>query len=724
MGTYQVETDTGTYEVEVEDNPSVTSASVDTSGGASGSWGESDPPSLLKDPVGALTSKDWWLTRPSGEKITPQQALIGAPSHLLNGLTLGAGDEITAGVASGIDALGGSNLSDAYDQRLAEVRGADKSFTKAAPIAALALDLAGASKLPLGTTVNRSDGIIKSGIKTGLEAGSYGLANGFMSGEGGVDNRAENALDNAISSAGIGAALGAGSKAIANTGSAIANMFGGQGLALQRKSIGTNYNDYKLAANDIGIKMMEDGQYATATENALNDIIKNGELGTSRNPKVMTGIVKAKEEDLSSKIDDLIRAHNTKEVHPTFNNTLSLLESGKIPGDQIDSLLGKLGKIEENLRTEGKGSLLYLQQQKIGQGKRWDPNDTALNEFNRAVYNDLQTTLEQHVPGLNELNAELQKWKVVKPIVQRGVAQLANQTLDPRSFTRTTGGYGSIIVPSLTGLVAGGVGAGVGGPLVGLATAAGAGLATTNKGKQILGSALTTSSNALNKIDIPTDSLNAISAVFGKPSLNDDPAKSTSLLQQNLQNSLQQPQRIQSQLPLVPRSQSQVKFPSLNATPPADSIQHKAITSVFGANPVKKQDITAIESKIDANPFDSAVYEAESGRNPTAKNPISSAKGAFQLTSATAKALGVKDVFDLGQNYEGFQKLTAENRARFGDDPTLLYSAHYLGAPLLAKVLKGKELSAQEQAQVDYLKTKALPDFLRIYNRKTDMVET
>ena len=142
--------------------------------------------------------------------------------------------------------------------------------------------------------------------------------------------------------------------------------------------------------------------------------------------------------------------------------------------------------------------------------------------------------------------------------------------------------------------------------------------------------------------------------------------------------------------------------------------------SVFtkGSNSMA-QPISAIESEIDSDPYYSAVYETESGRNPQASNPNSSAKGAFQLINATAKNLGVEDPLDLEQNFEGFKKLTEENKARFGNDPITLYKAHYLGAPLLKKVQQGKALTPQEQAIVRDLQARALPRFLKIYTRIT-----
>lgn len=136
------------------------------------------------------------------------------------------------------------------------------------------------------------------------------------------------------------------------------------------------------------------------------------------------------------------------------------------------------------------------------------------------------------------------------------------------------------------------------------------------------------------------------------------------------------------------------------------------------AMPTKPELIPAIEKEIDADPYLSALYQAESGRNPNAKNPTSSAKGGFQFIDSTAKNLGVKDPLDLKESLDAVKKMTDEHVKRFGNDPALKYAAHYLGATVLAKALKGETLSEKEKNQVEYLEKKALPDFMKIYEAK------
>ena len=167
---------------------------------------------------------------------------------------------------------------------------------------------------------------------------------------------------------------------------------------------------------------------------------------------------------------------------------------------------------------------------------------------------------------------------------------------------------------------------------------------------------------------------------------------------------------------------------------------YKGITSMFGARPneidlgggvysvqdeskkeqPKNQETEdQIRSEINSDPYFKALSMTESGGNENAKNPESSASGEFQLIKSTAKALGVKDVFNLRDNFEATKRLTDEHRARFGDDPEMLYSAHFLGGTVLAKYLAGKPLTPDEKRRVNDLQTKALPRFRKFYNSES-----
>jgi hypothetical protein len=85
-----------------------------------------------------------------------------------------------------------------------------------------------------------------------------------------------------------------------------------------------------------------------------------------------------------------------------------------------------------------------------------------------------------------------------------------------------------------------------------------------------------------------------------------------------------------------------------------------------------KDYVRKVEAKIDADPYYSALYEAESGRNPTAKNPESTASGAFQFLKGTAKLVGLKDPMDIGEAFDKVKTLTNDHKRKFGDSPAAL----------------------------------------------------
>ena len=146
MAIYEIETESGAvYQIET-----------------AGADDAPPTPSLMSDPIDALTSKDWWLTRPSGERISAAQAVVGPTSRALDALTFGLGDEIVAG---------GSSIFEpgTYDEKLDRVRGYQNSFKKASPVVDTGLQIAGAIKMPFGTSLKSTDGIIKGAGKLAAE---------------------------------------------------------------------------------------------------------------------------------------------------------------------------------------------------------------------------------------------------------------------------------------------------------------------------------------------------------------------------------------------------------------------------------------------------------------------------------------------------------------------------------------------------------------------------
>lgn len=160
-----------------------------------------------------------------------------------------------------------------------------------------------------------------------------------------------------------------------------------------------------------------------------------------------------------------------------------------------------------------------------------------------------------------------------------------------------------------------------------------------------------------------------------------------------------------------PSTSQAVSPPSPNPTSNPKVSEYDFMNKMFKKVGLPKQVLEDIRK----DPVDYATMMMESGGDPNAKNPESSAGGIFQLVKKTAGNLGVKNVFDAEDNYEGYKKLKAENIRRFGNDPATLYAAHYLGAPTLQKVLSGKSLTERERSQVDNLVNVLLPKYIKIY---------
>lgn len=98
--------------------------------------------------------------------------------------------------------------------------------------------------------------------------------------------------------------------------------------------------------------------------------------------------------------------------------------------------------------------------------------------------------------------------------------------------------------------------------------------------------------------------------------------------------------------------------------------------------------------------FRKKVAMIESGGNPKAKNPKSSAKGLYQFVDKTAMQYGLDDPFDPAKATKAFDALAADNYAtlekKLGRAPTEaeLYLAHQQGAGGAAKLLENPDAMA------------------------------
>ncbi|MEY8843492.1 transglycosylase SLT domain-containing protein [Cribrihabitans sp. XS_ASV171] len=109
----------------------------------------------------------------------------------------------------------------------------------------------------------------------------------------------------------------------------------------------------------------------------------------------------------------------------------------------------------------------------------------------------------------------------------------------------------------------------------------------------------------------------------------------------------------------------------------------------------------AIEEGIDLLDF-VAIATIESNLNAKAKNPYSTASGVMQFIASTAKAYGLRDVFDAQANAQAGAHLLKDNATylekKLGRPPTgsELYLAHQQGAGNAAKLILGGDKLASE----------------------------
>jgi hypothetical protein len=253
---------------------------------------------------------------------------------------------------------------------------------------------------------------------------------------------------------------------------------------MDRKSLGARASDYGKAADFRTIETPEGA--ITKARSDIDAVLEEGKLGASRDPSKLLTKLNETTDVLGAKVGEAIKefdATKTEPVRPTFDSAIEYLYSGKAPADLLPSYLDRLVKIEEGIRREGGGSLEYVQRLKTALGKSWDPADQVKSGFDRALYRDLQQTIESKVPVVKQLNQEISKYRTVEPIVIRELKKSEN--VSPASQFRdivyTTGGIGA---PTIAGSVLGGpagalVGAGVG--LTGKALASPKGQATIAK---------------------------------------------------------------------------------------------------------------------------------------------------------------------------------------------------------------------------------------------------
>lgn len=459
-----------------------------------------------------------------------------------------------------------------------------------------------------------------------MATGLGGTAAGIVRNEGGTEG--EQAIAN------LGGSL---APSIWQGGKSLFKAIGGgdaledAGMAMQRKSTGARASDYQKTAKNANIYDVADNEVQAFTEKVLNNVIESGDLGTSRNPKKMLANALKKESEVIGEIGKVVKAADAAQkgpIVPTFDRAIKYVTEGNVPADQIESYLKDIEKLSTALDEKGAGKLSFLQKQKVTYGKMYEEGNEIKNGFTQALYHDLKGTLEQHVPGIRDLNKQEQKWLIVNPILKRNLGLDAAQSLDAATLQkmRTSGGVGSLFAPLAAVTTAGGVAAGgvaAGAPLVALGGATL--LATTPRGKSAIGGLFNRTGKAVNA-SMFTPSTGAISGMQRFSSETDERAQTQSTPPQlNLQ------------------------YPSPNSAPKPSTTQAPIDAAFNQLNSQAKQEVS-MSGDVDldriVDQLEPALVKYESAGNPKAQSKendymkakgTGTAKGLWQLLDSTGK---------------------------------------------------------------------------------------
>jgi hypothetical protein len=479
------------------------------------------------------------------------------------------------------------------------------------------------------------------------------------------------------------AEMGGGMSLLFDAAGKTASQIGKAGKGLFNKASGLTARDYKAAAMAEGLATAGEGKKALT--GALEDTYKTSNpieylrnlfvmakpteeylVETAKRSKALRGPIDDKIKAMIAEVSDATGPGQLPDLELIDHAASGLNETGK------KTFYSKIGQLWDDFYSAKPGTLQNLQKEK--QGVKFS-QDIELNDATQVWRRALRSKLEKATDSYGAESGnwaagklkELNKLSGARQGLESGLlkdlpgAQANDAFSAARQSLFTTGSSGAVGAEIL------------GGKLAGLLA---------------LGSYFNPVGRPLGKV------LGDVGSTAGKIMFDPKTRTGLNLIFDNLKNQYKN------------ESENKKKTNSMSPMSPQKP-----------QNPLSPEKIAKVEARIDSNPFDSAVYAIESGRNPMAKNPTSTAAGAFQLLKGTAKALGVKDVYDIEQNYSGFKRLKAENIARFGNDPEKLYMAHYLGAGTLAKYLKGQELTKEQQDQVTFLEEKVLPKFRKEYEK-------
>ena len=619
--------------------------------------------------------------------------LLGGASSVFDTASLGAAKYAFAAPAS----LGAyltnkyygapTDLGTEYDKALADVIQTQNAYGDTARSVGASIAGIPLSDIPasFATPLIKALGAVKYAPKIGeaatlggqslnlagnvVKAGAQGALIGGISEGSNTQGTPEEKMLAAWEGIKLGAALGGSLAGVSPVLSALPNV----GKALQRSSIGARVGDYLKTSGRGQMQTSATGEAETLTQQALDSVIASGTLGASRNPGVMLQKVAAKsdayEAELLGHIQTAEKA-GVKVKTPDFFKTQRWIQEGGVPATSAQSYVDKIMEIQGAIKTLGKGSITYLQNQKKAYGTLYNSGNSVDDKFNRYIYNELQTSIEKVVPEAKGINKKIQELILTKPILARGVANDAASNIFQKTqkFFYTTGGGALAGLQLALGPVAGGA---LGGALA---------LANTRQGRNIIGKALQKMPQEAEKLTplgvkaLATSSDNATQEVINAAPIEDEADM--------LYRSIMEKTAPASATPLVvtptviPTKQDISLIDTLGLGATKAEAEDKPSSNEMARLQKASKGFNVAKAIAGSSKMVQAVSRVESNL----KHASISSRGAIgimQLMPTTAEELGV-DPYDPRQNIKGGEKYLEQLRDRFKNDK-LTFAAYNMG---------------------------------------------